>query len=66
MDKPSLKKAAKRNSCVSSANTSEVGIAFNQAPAPFPFEERSRATSRAVGASLINCSASCLAIDVYS
>ena len=66
MDKPNLKKFAKQNSCVSSANTSDVGIAFNQAPAPFPFEERSRATSRAVGASLINSYACCLAIDVYS
>ena len=66
MAKPNLKKVAKRNSCVSSVNTSEVEIAFNQAPAPFPFEKRSRATSRFVGASLINCSASCLAIDVYS
>ena len=66
MGKPNLKKVTKRNACVSSANTSDVGIAFNQAPAPFPFEERSRAMSQAVGASLINFSGSCLAIDVFS
>ena len=66
IDKPNLSMVGKQNLCVLSANSSEVGIAFNQAPAPFPVEEQRRATSQAVGTSLINCSASCLAVAVYS
>ena len=46
---PKRRKDAKRNSHKLSANASDVGIAFNQAPAPFPFDERRRAASLAVG-----------------
>ena len=50
MGKPKRSKDAKRNSQELSANTSDVGIALGQAPAPLPVVERRRAASLTVAA----------------
>ena len=45
MGKPKRRNDAKRNSQELNANTSDVGIALSQAPAPVPVVERRRAAS---------------------
>ena len=50
MGKSKRKKNAEQNLQELRANTSDVGIALNQAPAPLPVVERRRAASLAVEA----------------